>query len=281
METTNNPPMPYVINTGGSSAVKPIAYLLGISAALYFGNKAYIKWKERQAEQNIDTPEGQIALQLKNVFEATIVSDEDFRRVYLQVNNSNKDKVYREYENQTHRFLSDDIAKHIGKDTLTHSVKTEAINNKKNGVIKIDANENINFLIAKGSKVVFTDPKKAVTLYASTKGLLWNLTADEVRPKINVFDTIKVNVINRKDVMTVDTTLLLPYNGVKLVTNWQKYFRPFVNTHKVFAVVRIAIKAKNGTFKYLWCDARDLSKVETLKGVDPMAGLTDITHLAL
>ncbi len=280
METTNNPPMPYVINTGGSSAVKPLIYLVGIGTALFFGNKAYIKWKERQAEQNIDTPEGQIALQLKNVFDSTIVSDEDFRKVYLQVNNSNKDKVYTEYENQTHRFLSDDIAKHIGKDALTHSVKTEAINNKKNGVIKIDANENINFLIAKGSKVTFTDPKKAVTLYASTKGLLWNLTASEVRPKINALDTIKVNVINRKDILLVDAILLLPYDGVKLVTNWQKYFRPFVNTHKVFAVVRIAIKAKNGSFKFLWCDARDLSTIETLKGIDPMAGLTNILHLA-
>jgi hypothetical protein len=280
METTNNTPMPYIINTGGSSALKPLVYLVGIGAALFFGNKAYIKWQERQAEQNIDTPEGQIALQLKNVFDSTIVSDEDFRTVYLQVNNSNKDKVYTEYEKQTHRFLSDDIAKHIGKDTLTHSVKTEAINNKKNGVIKIDGNENINFLVAKGSKVTFTDPTKAVTLYATTKGLLWNLTANEVRPKINPFDNIKVSVINRKDIMLVDAVLLLPYNGVKLVTNWQKYFRPLVNTHKVFALVRIAIKAKNGSLKFLWCDARDLSTVETLKGVDPMAGLTNITHLA-
>lgn len=279
METLNQP-MPYIINTGGSSALKPLVILLGIGATVYFGNKAYQSWQKNQGEKNIDTPEGQIALQLKNVFDSTIVSDEEFRQVYLQVNNSNKDKVFTEYKKQTGRFLSDDIAEHIGKGALTQSVKTEAINNKKNGVIKIDANENIQFLIAKGSKVVFTNPNQAVTLYASPKGLIWNLTAMDVRGKINPFDAIKINVINRKDLMVVDAVLLLPYNGVKLVTNWQKYFRPFVNTHKVFAIVRIAIKAKNGTTKFLWCDARDLSTIDTLKGFDSMSGLTNITHLA-
>lgn len=279
METTI-PQTPYIINTGGSSALKPLVYLLGIGATIFFGNKAYKEWQKKKAEQNIDTPEGQIALQLKNVFESTIVKDEEFRTVYLQVNNSNKDKVFAEYEGQTGRHLSDDIAKHIGKDTLTKSVKTEAINNKKNGVIKIDANENIIFLIAKGSRVIFTNPTQAVTLYATTKGLLWNLTATDVRPKISPFDAVKINVINRKDSMLVDAVLLLPYNGVKLVTDWQKYFRPLVNTHKVFALVRIIIKAKNGSPKFLWCDARDLSTIETLKGIDPMAGLTNITHFA-
>jgi hypothetical protein len=274
METPTNTPQPYIINTGGSSSLKPILVFVGLGVASFFGYKAVKKYQENQAEKQLDTPEGQIAMQLKNVFEKFPVSDEDFRAVYLQVNSDNKDGVFKEYRLLTQRNLSDDIAKHIGKAALTHSVKTEAINSKKNGIIKIDANENINFLVVKGNKVVFTDPKP-VTLYSTTKGLLWNLTATDVRGKISPFDAVKADVLNYKDKMIVDRTLLLPYDGIKLASDWTKYFRPLVNTHKVFAVVRVAILTKQKQQKYLWVDARDLSTYDSLKG------LSSPSHLLL
>lgn len=268
METTAPTQQPYIINTGGSSAAKPIVLGVLALAGAYFGKKAWDSYQKNKAEGNLDTPEGQIAMQLKNVFDSTVVSDEDFRQVYLQVNSTNKDKVFKEYLGLTGRNLSDDIANHIGKTALTKAVKTEAINSKPDGVIKIDAEENITFGISKGSKVVFTNPKQATWLYATPDGIIWNLTAKDVQPKISPFDKIKISVINRKDVMTVEKTMILPYNGVKLAQDWTKYFRPVVNTRKVFAIVRIGIKDSKGKTKYLWCDARDISLVTNLKGID-------------
>ena len=267
METQNNTPQPYIINAGGSSSLKPILVFIGLGVAGFFGYKAVKKYQENQAEKNLDTPEGQIALQLKNVFDKFPVSDNDFRAVYLQVNSSNKDGVFKQYRLLTQRNLSDDIASHIGKSTLTKSVKTEAINSKKNGVIKIDASENIIFSILKGSPVVFTDPTKPVTLYATTKGLLWHLTAADVRGKITAYEAVKVSVLNYKDIMRVDSFMLLPYEGIKFSTDWTKYFRPLVNTRKIFAVVRIIILNKQKQKKYLWVDARDLSLYDSLKGL--------------
>ncbi len=268
METVAQSQQPIIISSGSGSATKTVAVLIGIGAALYFGNNALKAYKERHAEQEMDTPEGQIALQLKNVFASTIVSDEDFRRVYLQVNSTNKDKVVTLYRELTGRNLSDDIAEHIKTDTVTKAAKTEAINNKKDGVIKISPSDEIEFLIAHGSKVVFTDPNKAVTLYASPKGLIWNLTANEYRPQISAYDKIKVTLIGRKDTMIVDKVMTLPYDGAKFVTDWTKYIRPVVKTRKVFAIARIGIKAKDSTLKYLWVDARELSKITGLKGIE-------------
>ena len=278
---SNQPQVPYIINTGSSSAAKPIVIGALVLAAAYASYKGYQYYQKNQGEKNLDTPEGQIALQLKNVFDSTIVSDEDFRSVYLQVNNSNKDEVFKQYRMLTQRNLSDDIAKHIGKGALTHSIKTEAINNKVNGVIKIDADENINWLISKGSKVTFTDLTKQIYLYPTTKGLLWNLTANELRPtfakanSVSIIDTIKATVTGRKDSMKVIDVMLLPYDGVKLATDWMKYFRPLVNTHKVFALVRIEILDNKKNKKYFWVDARDLST----KAV-PLKGLGSVSQLA-
>jgi len=268
METETNTPQPYIINTGGGGAVKPIVIGVLSLVGLYFGNKAYKNYQQNQAEKNLDTPEGQIALQLKNVFDSTIVSDEEFRKVYVQVNNSNKDAVFKQYRMLTSRNLSDDIANHIGADTLVKTTKTDAINSKKNGVIKINANEDIEFLVAKGSKVIFTDPSKAVTVYYSPLGLLWNLADKNFKPQVREIDKIKVSIINRKDSFIVNKTLILPYNGVKLAEGWTKYFRQVVSTRKVFAIVQIAMKDSKGITRYPWVNAVDLSTTQTLKGIE-------------
>lgn len=267
---------PYIINTGGNSAIKPIVLGLLAVGGLYYGNKVYKQWQERQGEKNLDTPEGQIAMQLKNVFESTIVSDEDFRQVYLQVNSTNKDEVFKQYRLLTQRNLSDDIANHIGKSTLTKSVKTEAINSKKDGIIKIDANDNIQWLISRGSKVVFTNTKQPVWLYATPKSIIWNLTDPKFQPSVSPFDKIKISIMNRKDIMTVDGMQILPYDGIKLAEGWTKYFKPFVNTHKVFAIVRISLKDKTGKLKYLWVDAKDLSIATSLKGINEPKCIGDL-----
>lgn len=279
METpaTTQPPMPYIINTGGGSAAKPIVLGVLAVAGIYFGNKAYKKWQERQAESNLDTPEGQIAMQLKNVFESTIVSDEDFRQVYLQVNSANKDAVFKQYRLLTQRNLSDDIANRIGKDTFTKSVKTEVINSKVDGLIKINANEDIEFLVAKGNKVKLTNPNKAITFYPFTEGLIWELTASELRKPMPEHKKIKFVIPGGKAILEVKAVTLLPYDGAKFSKDWTKYFRPVVRTRKVFALVQVVLINAKKERKTLWADAREFSKVSSLKGID---GLCDIKRLA-
>jgi hypothetical protein len=255
-----------IVDVGG--IVKPLV-IAGLAVGAFFiGKKAIDTYKKNQAEKNIDTPEGQIALQLKNVFDSAIVSDEDFRQVYLQVNSSNSDAVYKQYKLLTNRNLSDDIGNRIGKDTLKKSVKTALINSKKDGVIKIDSEDNIQFLVAKGSKVVFTNPKATTAVYGTPKGILYYLTDPLSRPIVEPKDKVRVNVLNYTKSMTVVETQILPYNGIKLAADWTKYFRPFVATRKVFAIVKVEIKNTNGSTSMAWCDARDLSTITTLKGLD-------------
>ena len=278
-KNTPTQPIPYIINTGSNSnsIVKPIVIGALLVGGFFIGKKALKDYQERKGEKNLDTPEGQIAMQLKNVFDSTIVSDEDFRQVYLQVNSTNKDEVFKQYRLLTQHNLSDDIANRIGKTALTKAVKTELINSKKNGVIKIDANEDIKFLIARGSKVVFTNPNVSSLLYLTTDGLIWNLTDPGFkRTDIPIKDRIVISVINRKDVMVVEQTKILPYNGIKLATDWTKYFKPIVNTRKVFAVVRISLKDNKGVMRYFWVDARDLSTITTLKGINAPKCIGDL-----
>lgn len=266
MEKNNENLSGGIIDVG--SIVKPLV-IAGLAVGVFFvGKKAIDTYKKNQAEKNIDTPEGQIALQLKNVFDSAIVSDEDFRQVYLQVNNTNSDAVYKQYKQLTNRNLTDDIAKHIGKGALTQATKTVVINSKKDGVIKIDSADNIQFLISKGSKVVFTNPKVSTKIYATTQGILYYLTDPIAQPILNALDKYKYDVVNYTKTMTVLETKLLPYNGIKLAADWTKYLRPFVSTRKVFAIVKVEIKSSAGATAQMWCDARDLSTITALKGLD-------------
>lgn len=279
METSNTPQMPYIIQTGGnSSAAKSIVAGVLLVAGIYFGNKAYKAYQLRQGEKNLDTPEGQIALQLKNVFDSTIVSDEDFRQVYLQVHNGNKDAVYTQYRLLTQRNLSDDIAKRIGKDTLTKAVKTEAINSKIDGLIKINSNEDIEFMVSGGSKVKLTNPNKSVTFYPFTDGLIWDLTANELRKPLAIEKKVKFVIPGGKAILTVKEVKLLPYDGAKFSKDWTKYFRPVVKTRKVFALVRVELTDKAGKKKLLWADAREFSKAAALKGLGDIKSIEQLIY---
>lgn len=268
-------PSTIVVSSGGGSTKTIVLGLLAVGGA-FFGYKAFEKYKKNQSEKELDTEAGQIALQLKNVFDSTIVSAEDYRVVAIKINATNKDDVYKIYRGLTQRNLSDDISR-LPSGTLVRAAKTEAINNKPNGVIKIRGTDDIQFLVSKGSKVKFTDSNKAITLYANPKGLIYDLSDPKVKPKISALDRIKVVVSKRKEILTVDGTLIFPYDGVKLAEDWTKYIRPIVATRKVFALVRVAVKAQSG-FKYLWVDARELSLASNLKG-SSMDGLYDISQL--
>jgi len=259
---------PYIINAGNnSSTAKWVVIALIAGGGLYYGKKYLDERKKNEGEEALDTPEGQIAMQLKTVFDSYIPSASAFKAAYVAVNSTNKDAVFKEYKRITGRWLSDDIAK-LPPDVVQKAAKVEEINNKQDGVIKISANEDIQFLVAKGSKVVFTNPAKATDLYATPKGMLWFMSAPESKPAVSALEKIKATVINRRDVLEVDAVQTLPYAGVKLATDWTKMFRPFVKTKKVYAIVRVKIKATDGTFKYLWVDARELSKAASgVKGI--------------
>jgi hypothetical protein len=267
--------MPIPMPSGG--LVKTVLILLGLGGGVYFGAKEWKKYQERKAENTLDTPEGAIALALKNVFDSTIVSDAEFKQAYLPVNATNKDKVVSIYRALAGRNLSDDIAKHISAGALQLAHKKEVINNKKDGIIKISEADDITFLVSKGQKVVITDTTKETFFFASTNGFLWHLTATDVRKPISALEKIKASIVGRSITLTVDATKLLPYDGIKLTADWTKYIKPFTKTHKVFAVVRVWMTKPDGTKLYLWVDARELSKFTALKG---LAGLTDVKHLA-
>ena len=253
-----------LIDLGG--IVKPIVYGGLIVGAFFVAKKALAAYQLRQGEKSLDTPEGQIAMQLKNVFDSTIVSDEDFRQVYLQVNSSNKDEVFKQYRLLTQRNLTDDIGNRIGKETLTKAVKTEAINSKIDGLIKINSNEEIDFLVSKGSRVKLTNSNKAITFYPFTEGLIWDLTANELRKPLPEEKKMKFIISGGKAILTVNAVKLLPYDGAKFSKDWTKYFRPVVKTRKVFALVRVELFDKNSKKRILWADAREFSKVTSLKG---------------
>ncbi len=275
MEDTKKPPAPapYIINAGSSGIAKPLIIAGGLGVALYFGKQWWDQRQKNKGEQNLDTPEGQIAMQLKTVFDPYFPSVDAFKAAYVAVNNSNKDEVMKQYRLLSGRNLSDDIAR-LPPDVVKKAAKVEEINNKQDGVIRISASEDIQFMIAKGSKVVFTNPAKATDLYATPKGFLWFMAAPESKPVVSTYEKIKATVVNRKDVLEVDAVQVLPYAGVKLATDWTKHFRPFVKTKKVYAIVRIKMKATDGTYKYLWVDARELSMAPTasVKGL----GLIDL-----
>lgn len=255
---------------GSGSTVKYIVGGLLLTGGAIYGKKAYDKYIEAQAEKSLDTPEGQIAFKLKQVFSNTIVDEEEFRIAYLGVNSSNKDEVFKIYKRLTGgRLLNEDISNRIGSGTLIKADKVEKINSKPDGVIKIAEDDSINFLVTPGSVVKFTDPKKVTYLYATTAGLIWHMADPKFKPAVNPINRVKIGLKDRVDQFNVTQVLLLPYDGVKLAQDWTKYFRPVVSTRKVYAVVRIGIKNNQGKFLYFWVDARDLSlSNKALKGVE-------------
>jgi len=250
--TAAQQPQPVIIGSGGGSGVGTALIVLGLAAGAYYViDKKVSDKRKNAAEEEMDTPAGAIALQLKTVFDAwPNVNARDYRNAMLQVTPALKDDVYRLYRLSTGgRNLSDDIATKVPAGTQNTVAKQEKINATTSGIIKITPDDKIEFLVSKNSLVRFEPGSKTpIPLYLSPSGI-----ATASSPTY----LLQPSAMNFKvwDVKEV------AYTGLKATENWQKFFRPYVKTRKVYAAVQIVLPMINQatgkkTHVTLWGDAR-------------------------
>lgn len=276
MKTENQPTIVKSSNTGAGAYIFRGLLLLGTG---YLGYKAFKQGQENSAEKQLDTEAGQIALQLKNLFDSFVVSDSDFRRIYAQVNSSNSDEVAKIYRRLSGRNLSDDIASKISSKSVSNAQKVFKYNSKAGGLFRIDENERIVFTVGAGDMIGFAPNQKTpVKIYnipfgiilreLNSPALIENLKKD---PK-TAPATVSIDAKPSARQFRVVKTMELPFASVQRASGWQKHLR-FVKTRKVFAAVQILLGTNPKTKQpvYGWIDARDMVKIEKLNGVMGLA----------
>ena len=271
-------PQPIIIRDGGSKGIGTVGIVtlvLGGGAAIFFGNRYLKQRAEAKAEQD-SSLEGQIASQLKLVFDKFPVSDADYRTVALQITDSNKAKVYQLYKALTTRNLSDDIASHIGAGSLTSAIKIQAYNSKVGRTFSITPENTIKFEVIKGGIIGFDPSKKtSVTFYNNALGILLNdfknnPVYDGLLKKIKsdvstVALTVSVDIIPSTKRFKVIETKELPFDGLKSAGDFWSYLRPYIRTRKNFAAIKImAGKDKTGKIIYAWVDGRDMISIKSV-----------------
>lgn len=262
MEATAQQPIIVQAGGGGMSTVKVVGGLILLAGVAYFGKQWYDQRQKNSGEEDLDTPAGKIALQLKTVFDATIVDNAEYKRVALQITPELRDDVYKIYRKIALRNLSDDIAR-IKAGVQTLIVKQEIINTTVDTIINITPDDQIKFLVGKGSVVRFPPGEKnGIPLYLNPINVAYG------KP---VFFMLKPSALQ----FLVSEVREVPFEGVKEVNDWTKFFRPVVKTRKVFAAVAILLPLKDakGNKKVikLWADARLFRKGKGsnyLKGLD-------------
>lgn len=262
----------YLPSGGSGIGVGGAALGIGVLAiGVYYGNRYLNQRNKNESEQDLDTPAGSVALQLKTVFESFPVSDNDYRRVALLMTPEIKDDVYKLYKKNTGRNLSDDIANHIGAGTQTVAAKQEAINSTPGTLITIGSNDQIKFNVNKGSIVRFEPGSKLpIPLFEKPEGVLpEGILRSAVKPFYTLQPTAVQFLVN--DIKTIDL------NGLKLAEGWGAIFKPIVRTRKVFVAVQIAIPLQANSqgvkrIVYLWADAR---LFRTGKGTNYLKGISN------
>lgn len=267
---------PIVVKTGGIGAGGAILSLLLIGGGSYAAYKLVNQRKKNSAEKELDSEAGQIALQLKNVFQSFPVSDSAFQSAWLQVNASNKAEVFRLYRNLTGRNLSDDISKRITPSAQARSTKVEQYNSKPGKLFSITGDNKIKFEVAKGDFIRFAPGQKTpIKAYNSPFGIILNeINNPELNKKLKsnpntVAATVSISIKPSARLFKVEQTLEIPYEGIRKADGFFQAVRPFVNTRKVFAAIRILAGINPATKKpvYLWIDARDMVTSKQLKGL--------------
>ena len=259
---------PIIVQSGGGSLQNKliVAGVLGVGA--WFGIPKLIDYyKKGNAENKLDTPEGQIALQLKNVFDSTPVDDQLYKQVMQQVTPANSDQVRKIYQETTGRFLSDDEAKHINADTQVTAAKQNKINNTPGTLIKIE-NDTLSFTMGVGSLVRFPPGQKTgINLYLHAEDIATGATpAASLPPNSKLWKVSQVK--------------LVPLTGIKLRKDWHVIFAPVTpfllleKTSKEFAAIQIGF----GT-TFLWANATDFRLWN--KALTGFSGLSGIAQKLL
>ncbi len=217
----------------------------------------FAQLKKGQAEKELDTPEGQIALQLKNIFGETPVSDSKYRMVMQQAAMSKADmaKVRELYYLSTGgRRLSDDEQSHIGSGTQLTTTKQTTINKTPGSLIAI-IDDRIVWNIGYGDLIRFPPgTKKSIALYANPQQVATGENPIQLKPSAALFRVSKF--------------MEVPYSDLKLRDDWKKFFTPYIRTRKVFAAVQIEFLHPSGKKVLAWSDAREWRTVTpVLKGI--------------
>jgi hypothetical protein len=249
METAAATPQNVIIRekSGPNTGTLVVGGLV-LAVGSYFGYQWYQQHQKNKGEEELDTPEGTIALQLKTIFDKTPVDDNAYRSASLQITPQNKDQVYKIYRRIALRNLSDDIANHITTTSQNTLVKQEKINNTSGGIIKISADDKIQFLISKGSIIRFEPGSKIpIPLYLSPNSIPY-----DGKPFYLLQPTAHQFLVS--DIREV------PFESAKVGKIWWIFGR-VVKTRQVFAAVQISLplKDKSGnttSIIKLWSDAR-------------------------
>lgn len=249
-------PQIITVPSSGSTGL-PVAIVGGllIVGAAFAGYHYIQQQQKNNTEGELDTPAGAVMLQLKSVFDNTVVNDAEYKRVALLITPDIKDDVYKLYLKNTGRNLSDDIANRIGTGTQITTAKQEVINSTTGTLIKITPDDKIKFMVGKGGIVRF-EPGSVypINLFEKPEGVLpKGILSQEIKPYYTLQPTALQFRIS--DVKEVD------FNSFQLAEGWSKVFKPIVRTRKVFAAVQIELPLKadaNGVKRIvrLWADAR-------------------------
>jgi hypothetical protein len=233
---------PYIIKESGSTTTKLIVGGIAVVAIAIGGKMAYDHYQKNQSDKSLDTPEGQIALELKNLFNSTWVSDEKYKQIMTQVTNANSDRVRQLYKMETGRNLQDDEASHIGTGGQVSVAKQQVINSTAGSLIKI-VEDKIQFEVGNGSLVRFPPGStKPIPVYYSATGVATGVASNILKPSSKLFKVSKV--------------LEVPYEALKVRDDWKQIFQPYLHTRKVFAAVQLEFELPNQKV-HVWADARE------------------------
>lgn len=277
MENSNTP---IIVKSGGMGAAGTVITLALLTAGGFAAYKLIKQGKENSAEGKLDTEAGQIASELKVVFDSWPIDKAAYLRIALRINSANKDDVYKIYRKLTGRNLSDDETK-LPSGVKERATKVEQYNSKPGRLFSIDANNNIKFEIAAGSLIRFMPGQTTpVTAYNSAFGIILNeinnaelLKKLKSDPKTAAL-TVSISVKPSAKLYKVVQTKEIPYESLQQAEGFFKYVRPFVKTRKVFAAVQILAGYHPTTKKpvYLWIDARDMVTYKPqMKGLGSLA----------
>lgn len=251
-----------------SDTTKTLLKAGGLVALYFVGKHLYENYQKAKGEEQLKTPEGQIAQQLKNIFDSFPVDDAAYKRVMQMVTTANEEKVRDIYKLLTGRFLSDDEAKHISASTQEGAAKQYKINNTPGTLISI-INDQIKFNVGAGSLIRFTPGQTTpISLY---------LNADDIAKGVPPVVVMPPNSKYWK----VSDVKLVPLDGIKLRGDWKIIFTPILplfavtRTHKEYAAVQIDISGGKGQ-TFAWANATDFRTQKGLSGIGEAEIITAI-----
>lgn len=259
-------PFPLAIPAPSTDTLK-LLVKVGVAAFVYYKAKQlYEDYQKQKGEETINTPEGQIALQLKNIFANTPVDDAAYRRAMQLVTPANETAVRDSYKLQTGRLLSEDEAAHINTHVQETAAKQYKINSTPGSLISI-VNDTIKFNVGPGSYIRFQPGQKTpVGMYYTAE----DIAKDKPAP---------VTMPPNSKLWKVSNVKLVDVNGVQLRKDWKAVFA-FINplwlaarTHKQFAAVQIDVSGNGKTF--MWINATDMRTWDKpLKGIEEYLVIT-------